>query len=674
MGRGVLIATLTTASLLVAAAAGADDIRALDRSFDYEAIVRVPDIASRSVEDRARYAAALTRVGRVSESAALADALVREHPDDAWSWYAVATGGAKGDVRLQASEKMLALAGGDPPDEMILARESLLARSDRFPELYAWLDKLPDSPGKQLAETEALGMQANIDDKRDLYGKAAAVAAAARRRWPSDLRVIVSEVNALLDVHRVADADPLIEAAAQRTLSLKVHKLLWYAAFKPGVSDTAAIRVVRRDLEHLLAERSDWPEVEVAAGIEYMHLHDAKRADALLSRVEQAQPPTAAGEEALWWRYFGPRASANEPWSKERAARNEELLRAFMAYPYHASAFTRARGALELFRLISRDANPDRDELKSVIEAMTPLARSQPEEADSAAARSMAEFGLDLAEAETLARRGLETLTAKKASRQVLASAHDALGWVLFKKGDVAAAERELAAAYEADPLSFDVNEHLGRVAEDQKRLPAASRYYFAASRTGTPFENRAGDDLRRVFAAMHGGSMAGFDPYAARLAEEHDRLQKKALAADRVRKGERLPSFQLTTTTGRRVRSKELAGKVAMINFWALWCGACMSEMRDLARLGETYKHNRDVVVLTVNIDHDPERVRRWIADHKFPIPVLLDDGWAGQQPLAGYPTTWFIDPDGHIAFTKLGATANLVNEFRWRIEALKR
>jgi thiol-disulfide isomerase/thioredoxin len=129
-----------------------------------------------------------------------------------------------------------------------------------------------------------------------------------------------------------------------------------------------------------------------------------------------------------------------------------------------------------------------------------------------------------------------------------------------------------------------------------------------------------------------------------------------------------------LTTAAGKRVTSKQLAGKVAVINFWATWCGACMSEMRDLARLGAKYKQDRDVVVLTVNIDHDPERVRRWIAANKFPMTVMLDDGWAARQPISGYPTTWFVDPGGRIAFTKLGATLNLVNEFRWRIDALKR
>jgi thiol-disulfide isomerase/thioredoxin len=663
MRRGVLTATL----LLFAATAAAEEIRTLDRAFDYEAIVRVPDIGSQSVEDRARYAAALTRVGRGKESTALADELTKTHPDDPWSWYAAAMDGAKGDVRLAASEKMVSLAA-NPDDEMILARENLLARSSRFPELYQWLDKLPDSPGKQLAEAEALGMQANIEDKRDLYKKAAFVAAAARRRWPSDLRAIVADVSALLDLHRLTDASPLIQAAAKRTLAIKVHKLFWFAAFKPGVSDTAAVRVVRRDLEHLLSERGDWPEVEVAAGIEYMYLHDAKRADALLSRLEGAQqPPSAAGEEALWWRYFGPHAYANEARSKERAARDEAVLRTFVAYPYHASPFTLARGALELFRLISRDANPDRAELRRVIDAMKPLASSQPEEAESGAARAMAEYGLDLAEAETLARRGVE-------AKPALASTHDALGWVLFKKGDVSGAQKELAAAYAADPLSFEVNEHLGRIAEEQKRFADASRYYFAASRAATQFENHAGDDLRRTFAAMHGGSMGGFDAYVAQLGQEHDRVQKKTLAADRARNGARLPTFELTTASGKRVRSKELAGKVAVINFWATWCGACMSEMRDLARLGAKYKEDRDVVVLTVNIDHDPVRVRRWIADNKFPLTVLLDDGWAGKQPVAGYPTTWFIDPDGRIAFTILGATANLVNEFRWRIDALKR
>jgi hypothetical protein len=51
-----------------------------------------------------------------------------------------------------------------------------------------------------------------------------------------------------------------------------------------------------------------------------MYLHETTRAEALLSRVEKAEP-SAAGEQALWWRYTGPRLKMNEPWSKERSPR-----------------------------------------------------------------------------------------------------------------------------------------------------------------------------------------------------------------------------------------------------------------------------------------------------------------------------------------------------------------
>ena len=501
MRRAVLAAVLSVSALTAAAV----DIRSLDRAFDYEAIVHlgVPDSAT--VEERARYAVALARVGRASESAKFADQLVKEHPDDRWSWYAVGAGGARGDVRLAASEKMLSLPG-ELADEMILARENMLARSSHFAELHEWLRTLPESPAKALAQAEGLVIEANIEEKKALNREALKILKAARRRWPSDLRLALAEAESLLDVDHRAEARALVGSAAKRTPALKVHRLLWTAAFVPGVSDAAARGVVHRDLEQLLARRGDWPEVEVASAIEYIYLHEPAKADALFERAQREQRASYAGEQALWWRYFGPQMDErNGPWSKAAATRDEERLRAYLAYSYHSSVFNTAKGAVELFRLISRDEHPDREELKSVIETMQPMVRSQPE-IDSEGARAMAEFGLDLEEAEKLARHALEAVSAQKSSPATLAVAHDALGWVLFKRGDLTGAEKELAAAREADPFNFDVNVHLGRVAEEQKRFDEAARDYFAASRTPTRWENRAGDDLRRVFAASHDG------------------------------------------------------------------------------------------------------------------------------------------------------------------------
>jgi hypothetical protein len=55
-----------------------------------------------------------------------------------------------------------------------------------------------------------------------------------------------------------------------------------------------------------------------------------------------------------------------------------------------------------------------------------------------------------------------------------------------------------------------------------------------------------------------------------------------------------------------------------------------------------------------------------------KYDFPVLLDNGFSKKENVRAWPTTWFIDPQGRMAFKKEGWTEHLLEEFSWRIDAL--
>ena len=146
---------------------------------------------------------------------------------------------------------------------------------------------------------------------------------------------------------------------------------------------------------------------------------------------------------------------------------------------------------------------------------------------------------------------------------------------------------------------------------------------------------------------------------------EAHQRL---------CRSQDRLPRFVLQTLDGRRVTNDDLRGRVAVINFWGIWCVHCVAELPEYAALARNYRADRDVMVLTINNDNDAAKVRRWMAANHYDFPVLLDDGWlASSQLVTTFPTTWFLDSKGNLAFAKIGETKNLVEEFTWRVEDLR-
>ncbi len=62
---------------------------------------------------------------------------------------------------------------------------------------------------------------------------------------------------------------------------------------------------------------------------------------------------------------------------------------------------------------------------------------------------------------------------------------------------------------------------------------------------------------------------------------------------------GEPAPDFVLTTYDGQEINSKELAGKVVVLNFWASWCKPCEQEAADLETAWRYYEPSGNVVFL---------------------------------------------------------------------------
>src|SRR5258708_18247870 len=63
---------------------------------------------------------------------------------------------------------------------------------------------------------------------------------------------------------------------------------------------------------------------------------------------------------------------------------------------------------------------------------------------------------------------------------------------------------------------------------------------------------------------------------------------------------------FQLRTLDGKRVRLSDLRGKVVLLNFWATWCSACVSEMPELIALQK--KHVDNLVIIGASLDYVPD------------------------------------------------------------------
>ncbi|MBU0492502.1 MAG: TlpA family protein disulfide reductase [Chloroflexi bacterium] len=121
----------------------------------------------------------------------------------------------------------------------------------------------------------------------------------------------------------------------------------------------------------------------------------------------------------------------------------------------------------------------------------------------------------------------------------------------------------------------------------------------------------------------------------------------------------EMAPDFALQDLAGKTVHLSDYRGQAVVLNTWATWCGPCRAEMPDLEKLSVTYA-DRGLVVLAVNVGESQEQVAAFIQEQGYTLPVLLDttaEAVAYPYRVRGIPTTFFIDREGRIVDTRVGA-----------------
>lgn len=98
--------------------------------------------------------------------------------------------------------------------------------------------------------------------------------------------------------------------------------------------------------------------------------------------------------------------------------------------------------------------------------------------------------------------------------------------------------------------------------------------------------------------------------------------------------------------------------GKWMVVNYWATWCGTCRKELPDLAELHE--KHlNGDIVVVGINFESiEAKELKRFVADHGIPYPVLRTEPVRKTPlgPVPALPTTYIVDPNGKTVAGEVG------------------
>src|SRR5487761_1628787 len=116
---------------------------------------------------------------------------------------------------------------------------------------------------------------------------------------------------------------------------------------------------------------------------------------------------------------------------------------------------------------------------------------------------------------------------------------------------------------------------------------------------------------------------------------------------------GQRIADFSFRGLDGQKVTRESLAGKVAVIDFWATWCGPCLQSLPNLQQVADRYQDGEKIVFLAVSVDNDDvtdEAVRKKFVETKLSLPIARDPNTAARNPflVESLPTMVVLGPDG--------------------------
>jgi thiol-disulfide isomerase/thioredoxin len=115
---------------------------------------------------------------------------------------------------------------------------------------------------------------------------------------------------------------------------------------------------------------------------------------------------------------------------------------------------------------------------------------------------------------------------------------------------------------------------------------------------------------------------------------------------------GQSIAAFKMRDMNGRKYDSKDLAGKIVVLNFWFIGCPPCRAEIPDLNKLVQQNAKRDDVVFLAVALD-EHNAIEKFTKDHPYEYALVPGGRYIAERyGIRSYPTNLVVDREGKVVF----------------------
>jgi thiol-disulfide isomerase/thioredoxin len=119
-------------------------------------------------------------------------------------------------------------------------------------------------------------------------------------------------------------------------------------------------------------------------------------------------------------------------------------------------------------------------------------------------------------------------------------------------------------------------------------------------------------------------------------------------------------PDVAFVDADGKPVKLADFRGRYVLVNLWATWCGPCITELPELAKLNAELPQDRVTVVPIDMLEKvEAEKLRTFLGMHDAAgLPIYMDRELSVQRGFVAneLPLTALIDAEGHLVAKAAG------------------